>query len=111
VANHPVNHKLYHVSREANVNSILELGVSPAFSLGNQRVCWYVDAGRLSWAISHVSNNTGLSVAELHVFTVLADWNFFKRTRLVGVFTSSQVLFAWSVDPAISMLRPDDLDK
>lgn len=109
--NHPVNLKLFHVSREANVPSILELGVSPSFSLGKLRVAWYADSSRLSWAISHVSNNSGLSVAELHVFTVLADYDFFKRTRLPGIYTSGKVLFAWAVDPAISMLRPDDLDK
>jgi len=108
---HPVNLKLFHVSREANVPSILAIGVSPAFSLGKMRVSWFADSSRLSWAISHVSNNSGLSVAELHVFTVLADYAFFKRTRYAGIYTSDKVLFAWTEDPAISMLRPDDLDK
>lgn len=111
MSDRPVNLKLYHVTREANVPSILSLGVSPAFALGNMRAVWYVDSSRLSWAIAHVSDNTGLSVAELYVCHVLAAHEAFKRTRLPGVFTSQQILFVWQVDRAILSLRPDDLDK
>lgn len=107
----PVNLKLYHVTREANIPSIMEHGVNPAFALGNLRASWYVDSSRLSWAIAHVSDNTGLSVSELYVCHVLAAREYFKRTRLVGVFTSQQILFVWQVDKAILSLRPDDLDK
>ena len=103
--------KLFHVTREANVPGILSVGVSPAFALGKLRASWYVDSTRLSWAIAHVSDNTGLSVAELYVCHVLARREAFKRTRLPGVFTSTEVLFAWQVDRAILSLRPDDLDK
>jgi hypothetical protein len=107
----PQNIKLYHVTREANVNSILAVGISPAFALGKLRASWYVDASRLSWAIAHVSENTGLSVAELYVCHVLAERSYFQRTRFTGVFTSKALLFAWQVDKAILALRPDDLDK
>jgi len=109
--NSPVNMKLFHVSRLGNEPSIMAGGVSPAFALGKMRVCWYTDIGRLSWAISHVSANSGLSVAELRVFTVWADRLVFKRTRFPGVFTCATTLFAWASDPAIALLRPDDLDK
>jgi len=104
------NVKLYHVTREANVNSILAGGISPAFALGKLRASWYVDHSRLSWAISHVSENTGLSVASLYVCQVWALRSYFQRTRFTGVFTSKTVLFAWQVDKAILSLRPDDLD-
>lgn len=103
--------KLFHVTREANVPGILSLGISPAFSLGKLRASWFVDHTRLSWAIAHVSDNTGLSVSELYVCHVLARREAFKRTRLSGVFTSGEILFAWQVDRAILALRPDDLDK
>jgi len=111
MANSRTNVKLYHVSRLANESSIMAGGVSPAFSLGKLRVSWYADSSRLSWAIAHVSNNSDLSVVELRVFTVWADRLVFKKTRLPGVFTCATTLFAWAVDPAISMLRPDDLDQ
>jgi len=111
VTEKPVNLKLYHVTREANIPSIMEHGVSPAFALGNLRASWYVDHSRLSWAIAHVSQNTGLSVSELYVCQVLAAREYFRRTRFTGVFTAQRPLFVWQVDRAILSLRPDDLDK
>lgn len=110
MVNRPVNLKLFHVSPEYNHNSILAAGVSPVFSQGKQSRCWYVDYSRLSWAISHISQKSGLSVAQLVVATVWADRGYFSRTRLSGVYTAKATLFAWAVDPAITLLRPDDLD-
>lgn len=101
--------KLFHVSPQANLSSILEHGVLPSYSQGKRAVSWFVDRNRLPWAIAHVSDRREISVHGLMVYTVLADAPYFRRTRLFGVYTASQPLFVWSYDSAITMLQPDSL--
>jgi hypothetical protein len=111
MANIPSTIKRYHVTTAANIPSILQRGVSPDFSRGKLKVCWFVDSMRLSWAIAHVSQRSGFSVADLYVCDVWAASEYFKRTRMPGVFTASGRLFVWDVRKAILSLREDDLDQ
>jgi hypothetical protein len=107
VKHSPEIRKVYHVTLEGNTPSILAHGVSPMYSAGKAPLCWFVDGLRLSWAIAHISARHKVSADALVVCTVWAGHEYFRRTKMTGVFTASKPLFAYSVVPAMSLLRPD----
>jgi hypothetical protein len=78
--------KLYHVSPEINLQSILDIGVSPDFARGQQLVSWWVHRSRVVWALAHVSRRYATPVDNLTVFSGNILAASCTKTRWTGVF-------------------------
>jgi len=96
---------LYHVSPRQNFDSIMELGVSPAFSRGRRNVVWLVDYEKLPWAMAHVSEKEDVSVLHMLVFTVAAPKPELRRAPWRGVYQSLVALYPTNVAHAGDLLR------
>ena len=53
-----------------NLPSIQRLGIDPALSRSQWRVCWFCHPRRRDWAIAHVADRYGVSPAEVIVLRI-----------------------------------------
>ena len=79
----------YHVTLKSNADSILKNGIEPNRSTGQLAVSWYVTGQRLWWAIAHIAAKQNCSVDDLVVFRLKGNTVEFSRTRLRGVYVTS----------------------
>ncbi|HSS95433.1 MAG TPA: hypothetical protein VLK33_00305 [Terriglobales bacterium] len=96
---------LYHVSPRSNFDSIMELGVSPAFSVGRKACIWLVEFDKLAWAMAHVSERKDVSVLHLLVFTVAPAKPELRRAPWHGVFQCLSATYPTNVMHAGDILR------
>lgn len=96
---------LYHVSPRSNFDSIMEVGVSPAFSIGRKTCIWLVDFNKLPWAMAHVSERKDVSVLHLLVFTVCSPKTELRRAPWAGVYQCLSAAYPTNVSHAGDILR------
>lgn len=99
---------LYHVSPQANFDSIMDFGVSPAFAQGRAKVVWMVDAEHMPWALAHVSEKRDIAVLRLLVFTLVCPKPQLRKTAWAGVFNCLTALYPTNVDHASRYLREEE---
>lgn len=80
---------LYHVTPAKNAGSIAVTGIEPALATGKQQLSWFVDRSRLVWAIAHCSARHHISVDQLVVFEMPANYvRNLRRTAWRGVYST-----------------------
>jgi hypothetical protein len=85
---------LYHVTPQANFESIYRLGISPQFALRDPKRVWFVTYEIIDWAINHVSERKQLERAELHIWRVRFDAQIaMRRCPMPGVFSSVHTIW------------------
>lgn len=81
---------LWHITSQSNLESILNIGIDPAFSAGKRDLSWYVKKNRIEDMILHISVRHNLSVPEMVVLGVVIDWDAMIRTAWKGVYCTKQ---------------------
>lgn len=83
---------LYHVSPSFNKASIEKEGVSPDYSRGRGKRCYWVTEAALMWAIAHISSRHDVPVNRLHVFVTSLPFEALQRSGRYGVFYARGVI-------------------
>jgi hypothetical protein len=99
---------LYHVTPQANFDSIMEFGVSPAYAETRIKCVWLCDDQHLAWAMAHVSEKRDVSVLRLLVCVLAAPKIQLRRTKWAGVFQCLTALYPTNVDHASRFLRDEE---
>jgi hypothetical protein len=102
---------IYHVTPTANLQSILEQGVSPKFSRGKLPACWYVSTPQTTlWAIAHVSARHHVDANMISVFVIETDFSALKYTRWMYVYTCAVALNPGAALSAVEVLSASLLE-
>ncbi len=93
----PYDQKLFHVTPEFNLNSVLKSGIDPKRSRGKLEVSWWVNEARLTWAMAHVSARWSVPVNKLLICHASIPEVSLKRTAFEGVFMVASLVKITSV--------------
>jgi hypothetical protein len=77
----------YHWTHRANLASIARDGLDPAHSRGRLKVVWSCEAGRVLWAVGHVSAHHECSPDDMVLLRIRADGLPFVRSSWPMVAT------------------------
>lgn len=98
---------LWHITSMSNLESILNLGIDPAFSTGKRLLSWYVKRKRIEDMILHISVRHNLSVPEMVVLGVVVDWNDMLRTAWKGVYCTRKLYQVETVSLGVMFVYHD----
>ena len=101
---------LYHVTIESNVSGITNEGVRPDLAQRNHKASWWVSKQRLEWAMLHTSARHGTPIEKLFVCAALIYWEDMKRTNLMGIYYTYELIHPESIQPAIAVLDKDPIE-
>ena len=82
---------LYHATPKANLDSIHQHGINPAFSTGKEKVIWYHTKSRRHWAILHTAKRHNCTLDDIAVITVEIPRSKLTRRRR-GLWTTTETI-------------------
>lgn len=82
---------LYHVTPRGNLESISRDGLLVGLHMGRKRVVWLCEAGRLPWAVQHLSKRHGIPAEYFSILSVNPKILNVTQFREGLWFTSSDV--------------------
>lgn len=97
--------RFYHVTHADRVESIIELGLSPAFAKGRLKAVWLADSKRIHWAIAHVAVKHNFPIADLWVALVHYDPRDLKRFRWPGIYLAERTIPIYEIYPAADLIN------
>lgn len=97
--------RFYHVTHVERVESIIEIGLDPAFARGKIKAVWLADSKRIHWAIAHVASKHDYRIDELWVALVHYDPRELKTFRWPGIYLANRNVSIYEIYPAADLIN------